>query len=115
MHIVVGGVENGKSYYLTKGNVALRVQGSGDDLKVQAGGNMQRNEFVNVNRHYQQSNGFTYFIDRPIQTPTQSVYKVLSQTPEFSEFFALLTGFPSGSSSVVFVNKTNYFGVDFNI
>lgn len=115
MHIVVGGVENGKSYYLTKGNVALRVQGSGDDLKVQAGGNMQRNEFVNVNRHYQQSNGFTYFIDRPIQTPVQSVYKVLSQTPEFGEFFALLTGFPSGGSSVVFVNKTNYFGVDFNI
>ncbi|MBN2767270.1 MAG: hypothetical protein JXR27_12940 [Paludibacteraceae bacterium] len=115
MHIVVGGVENGKNYYLTKGNVALRVEGSAENLKVWAGGNMQRNEFVNVNKHYQQSNGFTYFIDRPIQTPVQSVYKVLSTTPDFSEFFALLAGFPASGSSVVFVNKTNYFGIDFNI
>lgn len=115
MHIVVGGVENGKSYYMTKGNIALKVVGSGHDLKVQAAGNIQRNEFVNVNRFYQQSNGYTYFIDRPIQTPVKSVYKVLSETPEFSEFFALLTGFPSTGSSVVFVNKTNYFGIDFNI
>jgi hypothetical protein len=71
---------------------------------------------VNVKAAYYQSNGNTYFIDRPIPSPVKSVYKVLSETPEFSEFFALLSGFPSsgtGSSSAIFANKTNYYGVDF--
>lgn len=115
MHIVVGGVETGKNYYLTKGNVALKVSGSGINTKVQAGGNITLNENVNVNKVYKQYNGTTYFIDRPIQTPVNSVYKVLSETPAFNAFFRLLTGFPSTSTSVVFVNKTNYFGIDFNI
>ncbi len=115
MHIVVGGVETGKNYYLTKGNVSLKVTGSGIDMKIQAGGNITLNEKVNVNKVYKQYNGYTYFIDRPIQTPVNSVYKVLSETPEFSAFFKLLAGFPSTSSSVVFVNKTNYYGIDFNV
>ncbi|HRZ97810.1 MAG TPA: hypothetical protein P5084_09640 [Paludibacter sp.] len=115
MHIVVGGIETGKNYYLTKGNVTLKVSGSGINTKIQAGGNITLNENVNVNKVYKQSNGYTYFIDRPIQTPVNSVYKVLSETPAFSAFFKLLVGFPSTSSSVVFVNKTNYFGIDFNI
>ena len=115
MHIVVGGVESGKSYYLTKGNVAIKVEGSGANMKIQAGGNMTRNEQVNVNKVYEQSNGNTYFIDKPIQTPVNSVYKVLSETPEFSSFFALMTGFPASGTSVMFLNKTNYFGIDFNV
>jgi len=115
MHIVVGGVETGKNYYLTKGNVAIKVQGSGINMKIQAGGNISRNEQVNVNKVYEQSNGNTYFIDKPIQTPVNSVYKVLSETPEFSSFFTLMTGFPASGTSVMFLNKTNYFGVDFNV
>lgn len=115
MHIVVGGVENGKNYFITKGNVALKVEGEADNLQIQAGGNITRNEKVNVNRVYQQYNGFTYFIDRPIQSPVHSVYKVLSETPEFSGFFTLMAGFPATSSSVIFVNKTNYFGIDLNV
>jgi hypothetical protein len=39
----------------------------------------------------------------------------MSQTPEFSAFFGLLSGFPAGGSSIIFVNKTNYYGIDFNI
>lgn len=115
MHIVVGGVESGKNYYLTKGNVAIKVQGSGNNLKVQAGGNQSRNEYVNVNKVYEQSNGNTYFIDKPIQTPINSVYKVLSETAEFSAFFSLMTGFPASSTSVMFLSKTNYFGIDYNV
>lgn len=115
MHIVVGGVEAGKNYYISKGNVPVYVQGNGDNLKIQAGGNITRNETVNVNKHYSQTNGYTYFIDKPIQTPVNSVYKVLSETPQFSEFFTLLSGFPASGSSVVFVNKSNYYGIDFNV
>lgn len=114
-HVVVGGVETGREYYITKGNVALKVSGSNENLKIQAGGNISLQETVNATRSYNQSNGKTYFIDRPIQAPQQSVYKVLSETPEFSSFFALLSGFPATSKSVVFVNKTNFFGIDYNI
>jgi len=114
-HVVVGNVESGRNFYLTKGNVALKITGKGENLKVQAGGNQQLGETVNVTRAYYQSNGGTYFIDRPIQSPSRSVYSVLRDTEEFREFFNLLAGFPSNSRSVIFVNRTNYFGIDFNV
>jgi hypothetical protein len=40
---------------------------------------------------------------------------VLSTTPEFKAFFDLLSGFSPSSKSVIFVNKTSYFGNDFVI
>ncbi|MCA1744200.1 MAG: fasciclin domain-containing protein [Bacteroidales bacterium] len=114
-HVVVGDVESGSRYHLTKGGTLLRTEGNGLGLKIQGGGDIERNKMVNVTEIYEQDNGTTYFVDKPIQAPLKSVYTVLSQTPEFSEFFDLLTGFPPASESVVFVKKTNYFGIDFNI
>jgi uncharacterized surface protein with fasciclin (FAS1) repeats len=111
-HIVVNGVEAGKNYYVSKGNVALKISGSGEAMTIQAGGNMALGEKVNVNKMYAQTNGNTYLIDKPIQAPFNSVYKVLSTTPEFSQFFNLMVGFPSNSSSVLFVSKANYYGID---
>ena len=117
MHIVVGGVESGKDFYLTKGNVALKISGSGTDMTIQSGGNMDLNETVKVTKAYNQTNGHTYFIDRPIQAPVKSVFKILSTQPEFSAFFALLNGFPATTltSPIIFVNRTNYTGIDFNV
>jgi uncharacterized surface protein with fasciclin (FAS1) repeats len=114
-HIVIGDVESGGKYYFTKNGNILRVEGTGMNLKVQAGHDMESNTEVNVvtDGLYRQENGTTYFIDKPLQTPLQSVYKILSETPEFSEFFTLLSGFPP--SKEIFVKKTNYYGIDFNI
>lgn len=114
-HIVIGDVESGGKYYFTKNGNILQVSGSGLNLKIQAGHDITANTLANVlpDGLYQQENGTTYFIDKPLQTPLQSVYKVLSETPEFSEFFTLLRGFPS--SKEIFVKKTNYYGIDFNI
>lgn len=114
-HIVIGDVESGAKYYFTKNGNILLIQGKGADLKVQAGYDIVSGNEVNVvkNGVYRQQNGTTYFIDKPLQAPLQSVYKVLSETPEFREFFNLLSGFPSGKE--IFVKKTNYYGMDFNI
>lgn len=116
-HVVVGDVESGAKYYFTKNGNIILINGTGADLKVQAGYDYQSGDVINVvdNGVYRQQNGTTYFIDKPLQTPLQSVYKVLSETPEFSEFFALLDGFTGSSSHEIFVKKTNYYGIDYNI
>ena len=115
-HIVIGNVESGSKYYFTKNGNILQVKGTGAGLKVQAGYDIKSGTEVNVvnNGVYRQQNGSTYFIDKPLQTPLQSVYKILSETPEFSEFFALLNGF-TGTAKEIFVKKTNFYGNDFNI
>ena len=114
-HIVIGNVESGSKYYFTKNGNILLVEGTGPGLKVQAGYNINSGTRVNVvsNGVYRQQNGTTYFVDNPLQAPLQSVYKILSETHEFSEFFALLNGFPT--SKEIFVKRTNYYGLDFNI
>lgn len=115
-HIVIGDVESGSSYYFTKNGNLLKIEGVGSDLKVQGGNDIARAIKANVitNGVFNQENGKTYFIDKPIQTPLRSVYKVLSETPEFSAFFSLLNGF-AGTTSEIFVKKTNYYGIDFII
>jgi len=109
-HIVVNGVESGNKYYLSKGNNVIKVTGSGNDMIVEGGGDLMMNTQVHVTSAYTQSNGHTYFIDKPIQTPFNSVYKVLGENPEFSEFFTLLNGFPVGSE--IFKSLK---GIDFNV
>jgi len=115
-HIVIGNVESGSKYYFTKDGNILMVKGTGAGLKVQGGYDIKSGTEVNVvnNGVYRQQNGTTYFIDKPLQTPLQSVYKILSETPEFSGFFALLSGF-TGTEKEIFVKKTNFYGADFNI
>ncbi|MBS2099622.1 fasciclin domain-containing protein [Carboxylicivirga linearis] len=114
-HIVVDDVENGKNFYFTKENNVLKISGSGTNLKVQAGNDLVNNTDISVLSVFEQANGNTYLIDKPLQTPLRSVYKVLSETPQFSKFYELLNGFPSTSNSVVFVRRTNYYGIDYNI
>ena len=114
-HIVVDGIESGDGYYFTKGGNILKTVGSGNNLKIQGGGNIALGTEANVVDVFQQQNGNTYFIDRPIQTPLRSVFKILSETPEFNEFFKLLSGFPPSSQYAIFVKKANSSGIDFNV
>lgn len=114
-HLIVGDVENGSKYALTKGGTLVKTDGVGSSMKVQGGGDIARNNVVNVTDVYRQANGNTFFIDAPIQSSVKSVYSVLSKTPEFSVFYDLLSGFPSGNKLTFFVRTTNYYGVDYNI
>ncbi|MBN1133130.1 MAG: fasciclin domain-containing protein [Bacteroidales bacterium] len=114
-HIIVGDVESGSGNYLSKGGRTILTEGSGMDMEIRGGGDIEQDVVTHVTAVFEQQNGRTYFIDKPIQTPLRSVYKILSETPEFSAFFNLLSGFPTNSESVIFKKTNNYYGIDFNI
>ncbi len=110
-HIVVGDVENGEHYFVTKGNDLIHVTGSGNSVAVQGGDDMAKGIKANTDKRFPQYNGTTYFIDKPIQPALKSVYKVLSETPQFAKFYELLNGVPDTCVSQIF-NKQ---GIDYRI
>jgi len=132
-HIIVGALEDGKEFYRTKGGGTVRIIQNGGVIQVAGGGEIERNEIVQVEGIYDQSketngrgNGKTYIIDQPLQTPTKSVYGVLSDStnyPEFYEFFKLLQGYDDlwvgdAVRSVkfsIFYKDISQAGLDFNV
>lgn len=110
-HIVVGDVESGKDYYVTKANDIIKVSGSGTSMVVKGGGDIAMNTQANTTRVFRQYNGNTYFLDKQIQPSLKSVYKVLSENPEFSMFFDLLNGVPEGNIVQIFAQQ----GIDYRI
>ncbi len=112
-HIVVGNVESGAGYYVTKANDLIKVSGSESNLVVQGGEDLANNtkSVVVGDKYYKQSNGKTFLINKPIEASLRSSYKVLSETPQFSKFFELLNGVPDTCVSQIF-NKQ---GVDSRI
>lgn len=95
-HIVIGDVEDGHTFYQTKGGSVVRVQnasaGAGG-MSVQGGWQLERGERVAVERVYDQSlegNGKSYIIGTPIQTARKSVADILGEHEEFSAFRTLL-------------------------
>ncbi|MBN2765246.1 MAG: fasciclin domain-containing protein [Paludibacteraceae bacterium] len=125
-HIVVGDIESGKQYYRTKGGGQLKINYNGD-IKIQGGGNIENNKSAQVNRIYDQTkatngrgNGKTYLVDSPLLPPYRSVYKILSEEPQFSEFFKLLQGNDEAPQTdidkyAIFYKDKKYVGMDFNV
>lgn len=111
-HIIVGNMdEDGTmSGYIddgtfqfaeSKGGSTIRISGQGDQLRLSGGGDVE--EGIEPARlvvksgssdpdRYDADNGRTYFIDRVLQDPTQSVFTILGQHPEYSKFLELLNG-----------------------
>ncbi len=110
-HIVVGKVESGKKYYVTKGNDLIQVEGTGTNMTVSGGYDIDANTPSKVNFVFKQENGNTYFIDKPIQPALRSVYKVLSETNGFRKFYDVLNGVPDTCVYKIFSPQ----GVDFKI
>jgi len=121
-HIVVGDIESGKEYYITKGGGFIRVKGTGVGMQLWGGGNMEMNVTAGydavasdgpysatVKQIYAMNNGNSYLIDRELQNPMTSLYKTLGRT-EFSAFFNLL----KGAENFFVVDKT-YPGLDYNV
>lgn len=98
-HIVIGNVEDGNTYYKTKGGGFLKIENAAagvGGMTVSGGWQIEQGKKVRVSTIYDESlegNGKTYILeDEPLMTSRNSVYDILSQHEEFSEFTALLLG-----------------------
>ena len=96
-HIVIGDVEDGHSYYQTKGGSVVRVvnaKAGAAGMTVAGGGQLEHGREVAVTKVYDESvegNGKTYILEgEPIMTARQSVADILASSPDFSEFYKLL-------------------------
>ena len=98
-HIVIGNVEDGKTFYRTKGGTEIRVNNvSAGAAGMTVEGSYQTNEGkpVPVSFIYDQTdggNGKSYILEsEPIMGTRQTVRDVLASKPEFSKFLELMDG-----------------------
>ncbi|MBQ4295627.1 MAG: fasciclin domain-containing protein, partial [Prevotella sp.] len=98
-HIVIGNVEDGKTYYRTKGGTEIRVNNpSAGAAGMTVEGSYQTNEGkpVPVSFIYDQTdggNGKSYILEsEPIMGTRHTVRDVLASKPEFSKFLELMDG-----------------------
>lgn len=96
-HIVIGNVEDGNTFYRTKGGSVVKIANAAmgsNGMTVQGSAQEVEGTSVAVTEVYDQSyqgNGKTYIIDEsPIMTTRKSVMDVLGEHEEFSAFRNLL-------------------------
>jgi len=126
-HIVIGNVEDGHTYYRTKGGTEIRVNNVADGEKgMTVEGSFQINEGdpIPVVQIYDQTkdggNGKAYILDgEPIMGTRRTVYDVLAEHEEFSKFYELMQGsalfervhnkkYPCGGNNISVFNTYHY-------
>ncbi|MBQ8487686.1 MAG: fasciclin domain-containing protein [Prevotella sp.] len=98
-HIVIGNVEDGKTYYRTKGGTEIRVSNVGagfNGMTVEGSYQVNEGNPIPVSFIYDQSNGGngkSYILqDQPIMGTRHTVLDVLKSREEFGRFAELLEG-----------------------
>lgn len=134
-HIVVADVEDcmekyGQEYFQTKGKGFIRICKADDgSLNFYGGGNMEQNKKWGSSTQWNDPaytasttqrlvfrNGRTYFVDKSLQQPLQSVYAALGSSTDFSAFFTALMGVPEDQSDyAIFSNDATYPGLTMNV
>lgn len=94
-HIVVDNVQDGNTYFKTKGYQEIRVKNANlEENGMTVEGSYQINETrkpIKVTEVYKQDNGKCYMLDgEPILTTAKSVFEILSENPEMKMFADLL-------------------------
>ncbi len=96
-HIVIGNVEDGNTYYRTKGGSVVKVANATagvGGMTVEGGYQIENAKPIKVVAIYDESvegNGKTYIIEEePIMTARKSVFDILGEHEEFSAFHDLL-------------------------
>jgi uncharacterized surface protein with fasciclin (FAS1) repeats len=81
-------------YYKTKQGGEIKVSGGSVGASVESGGQINNGLAPSkIETVYNEKNGVSYRINHLIQGPQQSVYKVLNENENFSEFLKLCQGF----------------------
>ena len=91
-----GDVIGDNHYYKTKHGGEVYVDGNVADGRVISGSQIENPDLLpapRIKNIYSEKNGHAYRIDRVIQPPHKSVYAVLAENPQFSEFLEACTGF----------------------
>lgn len=114
--IVVGDVEDGHTYYKTKGGSMLKVDNAGKEGTMTVSGGLQvvnGNTLPRVDTIYTETNGRSYVLGNalPMSSP-KSVYATLRDNDQYSEFFKLLSG---ASSLLAQKLSGKYTCADYNI
>ena len=119
-HIVIGDVEDGNTYYRTKGGSELKVEKVSDGKNgMTVAGSYQNNENlpINISDIYDESaggNGKTYILNsQPIMSSRKTVRDILSEHEEFSEFLKLMDG--SGLFETIHNNANACGGTNINL
>lgn len=122
--IVVGNVEDGNTFYRTKGGATIRVRNGGQmgSMTIESGLQVEQQRSVAVTQIFDQTktgNGKTYVIENEVPSSgRKSVYKTLSEHLEYSRFFDLLRGGDPDSAQynlTASLIDNSYSCVDFNI
>ena len=113
-HVIIGDVEDGYTYYQTKGRGTVKIDFSGADSLVFGGYQIEKNAGLKIIKRFDMTadggNGRTYLIDEPIATSYRSVFDVLSDSenyPKFSTFFDLMSRFFENERNSHAVGGTN--------
>ena len=115
--IIVGNVEDGHTYYKSKGGSPVRVSNAGQEGRMTVSGGLQieTSTPITIDRIYDQSaggNGKSYVMNTQMPLTSQrSTYAILRNTPEYSKFYKLLEGSKLLSSRL----SSRYTCADYNI
>lgn len=115
--IIVGNVEDGHTYYKSKGGSPVMVSNSGQEgvMTVYGGLQIETNTPITVTTIYDQSqtgNGKSYVVnDQMPLTSKRSTYSILKDNPEYSKFYELLFGSKLLSTRL----SSRYNCIDYNV
>ena len=96
--IIVGSVENDYSYFKSKNGTTVKIENAGkrDQMTVMGGWQLENNAVAKVDSIYDMSttgNGKSYRMNEQFpMAATKSVYQILNEKEEYSEFLKLLSG-----------------------
>ena len=94
--IIVGNIEDGHTFYKTKGGSVVKVENAGQEgvMKIYGGFQMEENLSNVVQTIYDQTmsgNGKSYIMDEGMPMCSRnSLYSILIKTPEYSKFLDLI-------------------------
>ena len=98
-HIIIGDVEDGNTYYKTKGGGMIKVNNASardKGMTVEGSDQKTRGTVVPVSNFFDESvegNGRTYVLDaEPMLSTRKTVADILSEHEEFSAFYSLMQG-----------------------